>query len=254
MRKNLIILFIIMGLFLFIDNVSAINMDYACGTVVGEKSIVTIKFNTNGGERLNNLMYCYDCGVDKFKLPTPKKNGYKFIGWYTDKELNNEVNLSFDKTNDGKKLSYIIDDTGCNAKRMHVNLYAKWEKNKSCSTAVLSKVTINFETGIDKKLEPLEICASCNDVKIDLPKPESEDKVFIGWYLEKELLTKIPDETTYASNIYLDMKLESADSEECSNNMHGSLYARWIEKNDLKYYIIDLADNNFAMINKRISK
>ena len=253
MRKIFVIPIFFISLFIFKSDVFSINMDYACGTVVSEKAIVTVKFNTNGGEKLNDLMYCYDCGVEKFKLPTPKKNGYKFIGWYTNKNLTSSVGLTFSKSEDGKKINYIIDDTGCNSKKMHFNLYAKWEKDEKCPGLVLSKVTVNFETGTDEKLEPMEICASCNDVSVELPTPIAENQIFIGWYLEKELLTKISNNNTSASKIYSEMNLESDNDEECSNKMHGVLYARWIKKEELKYFIIDSVDNNLSIINRRIS-
>ncbi len=93
----------------YIDDVvvtSAINNMNIYGSAV--------VFSTNGGEELSPISG--DPG-DALKLPTPKKAGYKFVGWYTDYSLT----TPFTATTFGEE---------------QVNLYAKWQ---------LGKFTENFE-------------------------------------------------------------------------------------------------------------
>ncbi len=68
---------------IYIDDVvvtSAINNMNVYGSAV--------IFNTNGGKELSPISG--DVG-DKLELPPPKKPGYKFVGWYTDADLENPV-------------------------------------------------------------------------------------------------------------------------------------------------------------------
>ena len=67
-----------------------------------------IRFNTNGGKGLNFI--CGDVG-DTINLPTPKKPGYKFLGWYLDKAFEKP----FTDTVYGEESVY---------------LYAKWQLGK----------------------------------------------------------------------------------------------------------------------------
>ncbi len=68
---------------LYIDDVVVETEEHAMniyGTIV--------RFNTNGGQALERLQG--DPG-DKLVLPTPKRSGYKFLGWFTDFELTQPV-------------------------------------------------------------------------------------------------------------------------------------------------------------------
>ncbi len=67
----------------------------------------TVVYNTNGGTAISSVTG-YPGQV--IELPTPKYNGYKFLGWYTDAEFTNAVE------------SVVIP-----AKNETVNVYAKWE-------------------------------------------------------------------------------------------------------------------------------
>ncbi len=83
-----------------ISNNTTVNYYY-------RKKTYTITFNSNGGSAvpLQTILY-------KNKASTPKnptKTGYKFMGWYTEKELKNKFSFSTQITK-------------------NISLYAKWDK------------------------------------------------------------------------------------------------------------------------------
>lgn len=113
-----------------------------------------IRFVTNGGEELSPLVGLEEGEI--VALPTPKKTGYDFLGWYDSEELhpNNRVTMSY----------RVYDD---------VVLYANWQ-------AV--RVTITFVTNCEVSVPTLETRYL---EEITLPTPEREDYDFLGWYLDE---------------------------------------------------------------------
>ena len=88
-----------------------------------EKKInYTINYHTDGGAVLSSNSVCDGCG-SKTKLQIPKKEGYKFDGWYYDRELNKKVNTIYMEEVEHKT----IYSDGTNDKENVVNLYAKWK-------------------------------------------------------------------------------------------------------------------------------
>lgn len=67
----------------------------------------TITYETNGG---NTIDASKVKDGESITLPTPTRSGYKFSGWYTDKEFTNRVNTKYTPDKD-------------------VTLYAKWTAN-----------------------------------------------------------------------------------------------------------------------------
>lgn len=242
------LLFICFVTMLFVTEKVYAFSDKACGIIYADKVIVTIKFDTDGGQKINDLNYCYDCGSNKFKLPTPKRKGYKFDGWYADKNYTKKLNDIFNKDEDGNLVEIIPDELGCNVKKTHTTIYAKWLKEGVilCSSTSEDNITIKFDTDGGEKVEPIVICEGCDDVKISLPIPKKENNIFIGWYLEKDKLNRISDGMIDSYDIYSDMDLKEQDSsDECSNNRYGILYARWMTNEEFLNSIIDLSDNAF---------
>lgn len=72
----------------------------------------TCTFNSNDGSTVKEQKVCE--GGKFYKPSNPKKEGYKFIGWYTDEKLT-EV--------------YDFDETVTK----NITLYAKWEANQDGS-------------------------------------------------------------------------------------------------------------------------
>lgn len=78
--------------------------------VVEFATTYTCTFVTNGG---TNVAEQEICEGEKFYKPSnPKKQGYKFVGWFTDEELTNEFDFKQDVNSS-------------------VTLYAKWESTSS---------------------------------------------------------------------------------------------------------------------------
>ena len=70
-------------------------------------STYTISFDTNGGTDIGEITFTDDGHINE--PPTPKKDGYKFAGWYEDKNFTKKFDFSKLPTSD-------------------ITLYAKWEK------------------------------------------------------------------------------------------------------------------------------
>lgn len=121
-----------------------------------EKIIITynIVYNTNGGVLPNNAPTSFVEG-EKITLPEPTKEGYKFLGWYEEEVLINEIS------------------------NKDYNLIAKWEENtielnlETFGGVVNNKVRFD-ESGI-----------------IDLPIPILDGYKFKHWCLDSKLTEKI---------------------------------------------------------------
>lgn len=253
--KYLLFFSLLIFIFCITKNVYALS-DKACGIIFDDKIIVTINFDTDGAEKINDLNYCYNCGSNKFKLPTLKRKGYTFDGWYADKNYTKKLNNIFDKNEDGNLIDIIPDEFGCNVKRTHTIFYAKWIKDGEflCSDSSENNITIKFDTNGGNKLDSIIICENCDDVKITLPVPKKENNVFIGWYLEKGKLNKVSGEMVDSYDIYSNMDLKEMKSKDsCSNNRYGTLYARWQTNEEFINSIIDLSDNEFDFAKKLVN-
>lgn len=69
----------------------------------------TVTFNTDGGSQIENQKVMYGQLVEVEENPV--KEGYKFTGWYTDKDCKNQFDVTKDKVSDS------------------MTLYSGWEKN-----------------------------------------------------------------------------------------------------------------------------
>ena len=106
-----------------------------------------IKFESNGGTGYNDLEFCAQIVV----LPTPKKEGYVFGGWYTNDSFSgNPLDSSFLPKSD-------------------MTLYAKWH-------AITGSVT--FESNGGTRYNKVNTYGQ----KVQLPTPEKEGYYFAGWY------------------------------------------------------------------------
>ncbi len=116
--------------------------------VVNDRQTFTITYDVNGGKPLDNTKITYGKG-EVVMLPTPTKDGYKFLGWYENDTL-------------------VTTLTGEN----HV-LKAMWEK--------LVSYTISYN--LDGGMFTVEAVTEFEEnQKIALPKPKKEGYIFLGWY------------------------------------------------------------------------
>jgi len=84
-------------------------------------------FNTNGGEEIESMSICIACSPDSYKdIPIPVKEGYKFLGWFTDKEFTNPIH--FTNTREFKSVPK-YDKNDCMVGYEDIKIYAKWSKD-----------------------------------------------------------------------------------------------------------------------------
>lgn len=98
--------------------------------------------------------------------PAPEEHGYKFGGWYTDKDCTARNKFTFDA--DGKSTTPITD---------HITLYAKWEINKYT-------VTFDFNTG--KPSTPKTEEVEYGNPVSEPTKPTNTGYTFGGWYTNQD--------------------------------------------------------------------
>ena len=116
---------IIVGILLligFVHYIIYLNRGKNCEPFVGGG--YTLKFNTDGGNKLENMSVCIACSPDSYsELPTPTKLDKAFDGWYYDKDLKKAVKAETTlKIEPVKKL----DKRGCHVGYEDITLYAKW--------------------------------------------------------------------------------------------------------------------------------
>jgi len=107
MKKGLVFSGLVLGILLLVVNVT-FNVTY-CFVEYGKS--VEINFNTTGGDKLDNMVYTYQYGNLLTKMPVPQKDGYKFVGWYLDKDYKQKLKET--------PIPHFSSNT--------VTLYAKWE-------------------------------------------------------------------------------------------------------------------------------
>lgn len=155
--KKIVILLVCLCILSVIFLVSCDN-DYSLtvgGSGIGiskEPITYSVNFETNGGTAINTRTVS---SIDA--APFTSKEGYDFMGWYSDAALRTKVNfpLKIDK---------------------NITLYAKWEKSTYYVTFVTNDGT-DIET---KKVSELKIA----------PVTTKSGSLFDGWYLDKELTVK----------------------------------------------------------------
>ncbi len=114
----------------------------------------TIVFESNGGSDVDAMVAEAGTTITEPKAPT--REGYKFLGWYSDESLNEESKYTFDK----------MPEKG-------ITLYAKWE---------IIEYTLTY------KNDSYDACEDCKETtytveseNITLPTPTKANYVFDGW-------------------------------------------------------------------------
>ena len=141
-----------------------------------ESGDYTISFNSNGGSNVDNISKKYG---EEVTAPTnPTKEGYIFVGWYSDQELTNQ---------------YIFTTMP----NQNLTLYAKWRKNT---------YTIKFETNGGTELEDIDV--EYDDIIIKPTDPKKEGYTFDDWYTDNTLTEKYNFDLPVSRNITLYAKWE----------------------------------------------
>jgi uncharacterized repeat protein (TIGR02543 family) len=137
------------------------------------KETYVVTFETNGGTIIENIE------VDengKIVPPTdPTKDGYIFVGWYSDSNLTKGIKIDVN--------IFTKDKT----------VYAKWKEAGS--------VIVSFQENGGSAVDNITVDYG---QKISLPKdPIKTGYTFEGWYIDKSLSTKFDVNTQIKSNITL---------------------------------------------------
>ena len=114
----------------------------------------TVTFNSNGGSAVANATVNYNTAVTLPNAPT--KEGYTFVGWYTDEACTNQY------TN-GKITA-------------NTTLYAKWSED-----AEVYEVT--FETNGGSEIAPINVVEG-EAATLPSTNPTKGGHAFDGWYLD----------------------------------------------------------------------
>ncbi|MBR3163123.1 MAG: InlB B-repeat-containing protein, partial [Clostridia bacterium] len=120
----------------------------------------TIAFNTNGGNEINSITEKYNENIEE--IQTPVKKGYKFAGWYKDKELTEVYTLT-------------------QMPAENITLYAKWTENEN----IIYYVTNGGE--LDKS-SPTTFTTGR---KTELKAPQKDGYEFEGWYTSEQYNEKV---------------------------------------------------------------
>ncbi len=153
---------------------------------------VIITFDTDGGKEANPIKAAKG---DMIRLPRTEKEGYTFLGWYTEKDGGILLGIS------GSEMKAVKDMTA----------YALWEKEAekdadNDNDPDTCKVTFHAGKGTIKVKELTII----KDGSLSLPLPEREGYDFTGWYLD--------DDLTQFAGVYHDTYRITKDTD---------FYAKW---------------------------
>ena len=137
-------------------------------TLVGcDDAKLTLKFETNGGTEVASREVKIT-EITSFKLSdvqAPTKDGFNFIGWYTNVDCSEEFKNDFLTNKEGT-----------------ITLYAKWEE------IAVDKLVVSFETNGGSEMEnqkvKLEEASSFDITKV--AAPTKEGYIFLGWYADAE--------------------------------------------------------------------
>ena len=181
----------------------------------------TLKYDKLDGQSIKEVFIKSNDNVTF--LDEVGKGGYKFLGWYYDKNLTQKVNV--------EKASMLSNSykvqTGSNCPT--ITLYAKWEKidtptyqtEESCGGFGL-----RYQTLDEKAVK--ETFIKTNDYYTNIETPTRSGYNFLGWYYDINL-TK-PVNETKAGNLSDSYKIKSTGSCPVVN-----IYAKWEKINNPTY-------------------
>ena len=162
--KKIFIIFIptiviasIVGVYLFLNNKPTSNIKKDNNIIKNKKETkkeekctlidggsFTLIFNTMGGEQISNMSVCIACSPDSYEnIPTPKRDGFNFDGWYYDKDLKNKID--FTNTKDFKAVQE-KDKKGCVIGYKNIEIFAKWNEIPKEETKQETKQDTNVVT------------------------------------------------------------------------------------------------------------
>ncbi|MDD2574953.1 MAG: InlB B-repeat-containing protein [Acholeplasmataceae bacterium] len=136
----------------------------------------TMSFETNGGNPMDSIIGDYNQEITN--VNDPVKEGYSFIGWYSDIDLTNAYTISTMPSKD-------------------ITLYAKW---------AINSYTISFQSNGGSGV--VDIKVPFGSMIIAPNNPVKENYLFMGWYEDINLTNEFVFTTMPSSDITLYAKWE----------------------------------------------
>lgn len=119
----IVVILIVVGIILFLRFKDEAE-DEECYPISGGG--FTLFLDTNDGKKMDTLHICIACPPDAYDdIPIPKRDGYKFEGWYYDKEFKEKVTVK--NTLDISPVPD-LNKKGCLVGYKDIIIYAKWKK------------------------------------------------------------------------------------------------------------------------------
>ncbi len=149
--------------------------------------VFSVQFVSDGNDykTYNNLK-----AGDTISAPEkPKKSGYTFMGWYSNK---NGTGTKFDENT-------IVSGNAI--------YYAYWKKNRS--SGGITRYTVTFETNGGSSISKQTV--NRNSTAKEPGAPQKEDYNFVGWFTDKELTAEFDFTTKITKNITLYAKWDIVD-------------------------------------------
>ena len=138
---------------------------------------LTLNFN-NGSENQETEIK-YNQSFVSLNVPNPVRDGYNFIGWYTDNNYNKESKVSDETT---------FKDNS--------QLYARWAK----STCTL---TFNTNSGSAVSSVDIEGGEKFSTVSSSIVTPSKANYDFTGWYINSNLTRRVSADDTFLDSATL---------------------------------------------------
>ena len=126
----------------------------------------TISFESNGGTNVSAITQNYASNV--VAPESPSKNGYVFVGWYSNASLTSKYTFS-------------------TMPAENITLYAKWQK-------VTYTITYNLDGGRNSTSNPSSYTITSNT--ITFAEPTKNGYTFDGWYTDSKYTTPITEITS----------------------------------------------------------
>ena len=123
-----------------------------------------VTYNLNGGTNDSSNPKKYTAQSATITLKKPTKEGYKFVGWYSDKKCTKQVK-TIKKGSTGNK-----------------TFYAKWEVEKYT-------IKYNLDKGTNNKKNPASYTVTSKTIK--LKNPTRAGYKFKGWYSDKKCTKRV---------------------------------------------------------------
>lgn len=157
----------------------------------------TVTFNSNGGSAINSVEVEENKKVTAPTVPT--KEGYNFVGWFSDEALTKEWSF----------------DTAITA---NTTLYAKWE-----AVVVEQKYNVVYDIN-DLGTQPA-VLENVAALPAELPVLTAEGYNFLGWYIDEACTVKAVAGSAITANTVLYAKWEKAVVEQANAiEMNGVAY------------------------------